>query len=96
MSVYVIFSQEITDAEKYQEYAALAKLTVPKHGGKTIVRESNVNIIEGQPCPRIIIVEFESEAAALGWYNSPEYQEIIAMRLESTQGWMVIAPTLGV
>lgn len=92
MSVYFIFNLEITDAEKYQEYVALAKPTVPKYGGKTIILETNVNIIEGTPYSIIVVVEFESEEAALRWYNSPEYQEIITMRFASARGWAVMAP----
>jgi len=92
MSVYFIFNQEITDADKYQEYVVLAKPTVPKYGGKTVVLEPDVNVIEGEPLSMVVVSEFESEEAALKWYNSPEYQEIIDMRFESTNGWAVIAP----
>lgn len=91
MSVYFIFNNEILDAEKFQEYGALVMSTLSKYEAKVIVGTSTLRIIEGTPFPRIIVVEFESEEAALRWYNTPEYQEIDAIRFESTQGWAVIA-----
>ena len=45
--------------------------------------------------PRTIILEFASEEAFRGWYDSAEYQAILPMRLESTEGSLILAKGLG-
>ncbi len=40
--------------------------------------------------PRTIILEFPSMPAFRGWYDSPEYQEILPLRLKSTRGTLIV------
>jgi uncharacterized protein (DUF1330 family) len=52
----------------------------PRRGGAT-------ELVEGGPEPkRIIILEFADIAAVKRWYNSPEYQKILPMRLDNATG----------
>ncbi len=37
----------------------------------------------------VMAAEFESLAKAKEWYNSPEYQAVVAGRLESTVGGLI-------
>jgi len=37
------------------------------------------------------VLKFSSMEALRGWYESPEYQKIIARRTENTEGSVVIA-----
>ena len=47
----------------------------------------NTEILEGQTGhDRLVILKFPSRDEALRWYNSPEYQEIIGLRLASASG----------
>ena len=37
----------------------------------------------------VMVAEFESLAKAKNWYNSPEYQAVVAGRLESSVGGLI-------
>ncbi len=39
--------------------------------------------------PRTVILEFPSREAFRAWYDSPEYQEILPLRLDSTPGTLI-------
>jgi uncharacterized protein (DUF1330 family) len=55
------------------------------------VRGGSLKVLEGEwPHPRLVILEFPSREAAEGWYRSPEYQKIIALRLGSTDTNLII------
>lgn len=48
-------------------------------------------MLEGQwEHPGTVIVEFPSRESAECWYESPAYQKIIGLRLNSTSGSLVI------
>ena len=48
-------------------------------------------LIEGSPAPqRVVIIEFADAAAAKRWYNSPEYQKALPIRLANSKGRAVI------
>jgi uncharacterized protein (DUF1330 family) len=48
-------------------------------------------VLEGEwKHPRLVVIEFPSRAAAQDWYNSPDYQKVIGLRLKSTTGNLVI------
>ena len=38
-----------------------------------------------------MVLEFPSREALEGWYNSSEYQEILNLRLDNTEGGLVFA-----
>jgi uncharacterized protein (DUF1330 family) len=41
--------------------------------------------------PRTVIVEFQTREAFRAWYDSPEYQAILPMRLEAAPGTLIVA-----
>jgi uncharacterized protein (DUF1330 family) len=61
-------------------------------GGKYLVVDFEPKDMDGQSRPGLAVVEFESVKAAEDFYNSPAYQEIVGLRLGSTEGWLRIAP----
>jgi uncharacterized protein (DUF1330 family) len=51
------------------------------------LRGGATELIEGGAEPkRIVILEFADIAAVKRWYNSPEYQKILPMRLDNSTG----------
>ncbi len=43
-------------------------------------------MLEGSgPAPRSVLLEFDSPECAMEWYNSPQYQEALKMRLRSAK-----------
>ena len=52
-----------------------------------MVRGGKVELVEGEPEPqRVVITEFADIEAARRWYNSPEYQAILPIRLANSRG----------
>ena len=48
-------------------------------------------MLEGEPwAHRLVIIQFPDLAAAQGFYDSPEYQEIIPLRTRASDGALLI------
>jgi uncharacterized protein (DUF1330 family) len=78
MTAYWIARVNVTDQNRYGEYAKLAGPAIQKHGGRFLARGGRVVTLEGAALPRNVVVEFESVDKALACYNSPEYQKALA------------------
>ncbi len=92
MSVFVVGQGRVEDPEKLNQYAQAAGPTVMAAGGKVIANDASSEVVEGEPPgPRTVILEFESKEAFRAWYDSPEYQAILGMRLEAAPGTLVVA-----
>lgn len=91
MACYTIGHITVTNMEGYKEYAAQVPATIAKHGGKYLVRGGTSNDIEGSmPHDRHVVLEFPTREALEGWYNSPEYQKILKIRLANSEGVMTV------
>ena len=85
-------TQSISDPARFKEYMGLAVPTVTQYGGKFFGggMGSNIEIADGEWLPaEICAFEFASLQKAKEWYNSAEYQAVIAGRLGSTVGGVV-------
>ncbi|MDJ0614309.1 MAG: DUF1330 domain-containing protein [Rhizobiaceae bacterium] len=82
MTAYVIARVDVTDADKWMEYAGAAGPTVAAHGGKYIARGGAVEGLENfeDEGKRVVILEFPDMDTARTWYNSAEYQAAKAKR----------------
>lgn len=81
MSAYVIVEFTVKDPVVYREqYAAKAGKTAQKYGGEPLANgkwellDGDVSVTSGA------VVRFPDHRAAVEWYHSPEYQELIAIR----------------
>ena len=91
MSVYAIAQGKIENRNMLDEYVAKVLPTIDSHGGRVVAFAEIPEIIEGTTDhPRTVIVEFSSRDAFHAWYNSPEYQEILPLRLDSTPGTFIL------
>lgn len=70
---YVIAHANVTNPEKWAQYAAATKVALEKFGGKPLVRGGQCEILEGNGTQRNAVLEFPSYEAALGYARSPEY-----------------------
>jgi len=78
---YVIAEITVTDPEAYKQYAAAVAAIVAKSGGKYLVRGGQTLAVEGEPPRgRIVVIEFDSLAAARSFEDSPDYQAIAPLR----------------
>ncbi len=69
---------QVTDAEAYGKYAALAGPAITLHGGKFLARGGRYHQLEGTDRPRNVVARFPSLEAAVACYHSPEYQAALA------------------
>ena len=51
----------------------------------------NSTAMEGNPGSVTIVLQFPGREALEGWFKSPEYQEIIHLRTDNTDGFVVFA-----
>ena len=81
MPAYVISEVEMRDPAAFETYRSLAAKTIAQYGGHYIVRGGAVELAEGGPSPKaIVIVEFPTMARLRKWYASPEYAEALKHR----------------
>jgi uncharacterized protein (DUF1330 family) len=86
MPAYVIAEHIITDAAKFEEYKTKVGPTIAKHGGRHLTQGGSHKAPEGghwKP-ERVVIIEFPDTEALDGWYDSPEYRPLIALRKACT------------
>ncbi len=92
MAVYLVADIDVHDAETYDEYSRRAQATYAGHGEVTyIVRGGEVDVLEGDWHPkRFFVIRFEDREKAMAWYNSPAYQEVKKIRLQSSTSNLIM------
>lgn len=90
MSAYLIARISVTDPEDYKIYAGQTEALAEQAGGRFLVKGGPQVQVEGNSPERHVIIEFPDRAAALAWYNSPEYQRILPIAMSSSKRDMVI------
>jgi uncharacterized protein (DUF1330 family) len=91
MAAYVIVDSSVHNPDHMKAYGAKVGETLKAHGGRPIVAGNAIDVLEGDWNPsRLIILEFADADAARAWYNSPEYQEILPIRLEAANDKLLI------
>lgn len=91
MTAYVVAEIDVTDHATYDTYRPRVPPTLEKYGGKFAARGGRIELLEGGPEPkRVVIIEFADAAAARRWYESPEYQEALKIRHASSTGRVFI------
>lgn len=92
MSYYIIASYDVTAPQKYEQYVQAVVPTLMQHGAKMLVVDHEPSDLEGKSRHTLVVLEFESEDAAMRRYNSSEYQAVIHLRTDASQGWLRGAP----
>ncbi len=85
MSVYIIASYDIEDPEEYEGYVPGVVPLLQKHGAETLVADYEAKTLEGQSRGVNVVLKFESEEAAMKWYNDPDYAPVKKIRIDSTK-----------
>ena len=75
MSAYILADVEITNPEQYAEYRKLSSAAFEAHGVQPLARGGTTERLEGRAPGRIVVLPFESMAAARAFYESPEYRK---------------------
>ncbi len=81
MPAYVINEILVTEPDRFQTYADQVPDILKAYGGEYVVRGGAPERVDGaEPPHRLVVLRFESRAAARAWRNSPEYLAILPIR----------------
>ncbi len=99
MAAYMIIYARVHDMEKFVSgYAPAASKLVEQHGGKYVLRAPGAELLEGtiEPGGSVVISEWPDKDAALGFWNSAEYQEAKQLRngLADVEVFLIEAPAI--
>jgi uncharacterized protein (DUF1330 family) len=87
---YWIVRVDIADAERYKSYVAANAPPLARFGARFLVRAGRFENVEGASRARNAVIEFPSYQAALDCWHSPEYQEVLKLRLPVSTADLVI------
>ena len=91
MPAYLIVDITVRDEQRYAAYRAQVTETIVRHGGEYLVRGGKVERLEGDWSPsRVVVLRFESIAAAKKWWESEDYAELKALRQATTDTKMIV------
>jgi uncharacterized protein (DUF1330 family) len=91
MAGYFVANYTITNQADYKDYLAAVGPILQAHGAESIVVDRGCELLEGSAGQVTVVLRFATKAAALAWYQSPEYQAIKRLRTDNTEGIAVIA-----
>ena len=77
---YWIAHVDVSDPEGYKAYVAANARPLARFGGRFLVRGGPFENPEGTSRARNVVIEFPTYQAAVDCYQSPDYQEAIALR----------------
>ena len=82
MSCYFVARIRIHDEAEYNRYLGQCDEVFARFNGRYLAVDRSPVLLEGSPEEgRMVLIEFPDEAAFREWYDSPEYQDILAHRL---------------
>jgi uncharacterized protein (DUF1330 family) len=85
MSCYFVANIRIHDPDTYQKYLDGYDAVFSKFEGTVVAVDDQPRVLEGSwEGTRVVLIRFPSEAAALEWYNSDAYQEIVRYRHQAS------------
>ena len=96
MPAYMIFTYNAVDPDGYLDYAKAARRTFADSQAKVLVADADSEEVEGmRPGHQTVVLEFPDKAAAMAWYQSPAYQEVVGARHAATQGFAILCDGWG-
>lgn len=82
MAAYLVITAQIHDRDAFiSGYGPAAGKLSAQMGGEYVVRAPGVEVLEGDhPGGSLVISKWPDKAAALAFWNSPEYAEVKKLR----------------
>lgn len=93
---YVVGNFRITDPESYAAYPPLVRPMLAAHGARVIAVDRESEVLEGEPAHNTVVIRFPSREAARAFYDSPEYLEIVRLRTDNSDGFLVLIDAVAV
>ena len=87
MSKIMVAMINIEDELGYLEYQNVVLPMFLEMGIEVLAVDDSPKAIEGETRDqRMVVIKFESDEAFYNWYDSPEYKEILPIRLANSKG----------
>jgi uncharacterized protein (DUF1330 family) len=91
MSAYAVAHiQSITVGPPIIEYLERIDATLTPYRGRFLIHGDPADGCEGDFAGNLIVIEFPDHDAAVGWYDSVAYREILPLRTGSSDGWVIL------
>lgn len=91
MKGYMVAQLEVEEPSSFEDYRDKVPAVIARFGGRYLIRGGAVAPLEGHwPFSRLVVIEFDSVEAVRTFYHSPEYQEILPLRLAAAKGTVAI------
>jgi len=71
--------RSVSNQEALSRYAKVAGSVIESKGGKILARGTAARTYEAGVNQRVVVIEFENLQKAIAAYESPEYQEVVAI-----------------
>ena len=81
---YWMVKVDVTDPDRYKDYAAVAAGAFIEYGAWFLVRGGRNHLLEGRGRSRYVVTAFKDVATARACYFSPAYQKARAIRQEAS------------
>ena len=92
MPAYIVALCEVTNPnDNFKKYSAESARLSKQHGGKYTIRGKSSDVMDGEYFEKnaVVITEFPTMEALLGFYNNPEYQNEIKPLREGTGNYEI-------
>lgn len=94
MTAYVVIDLDVADPAGFQQYVDGVGPMIAQAGARTVVMDVEAQTLEGDwNPPALVIHEFTSKAAAMEFWDSPEYQPYKELRRKYADVKVVLAAT---
>ena len=76
--------------DEVREYLRRIDGTMEPYGGRFLVHGGQPQVVDGELPGFVVVIEFADTERARAWYDSPEYQAILPLRLRNSEGGAAI------
>ena len=96
MTAYAVaHMRQVTMGPQIVEYLQRIDATLEPFGGRYLVHGGDLDVIENDWPGHLIVIAFPDKEHARGWYNSPAYRQILALRTDNSYADVVLADGVG-
>jgi uncharacterized protein (DUF1330 family) len=98
MTAYLINHMRIPNGVPKPEalvYLENVEATFEPYGGKWLVLDAEVQVMEGEWPGSVVLMEFPDMDTAKEWYNSTEYQRILHLRTDNVISDLILVDPVG-
>ncbi len=97
MTTYLVNHLRVPGLPKPQnlEYLERVEATLLPYGGRWLVLDGEVEVLEGAWPGSVVLMEFPDRETARKWYDSPEYQDILRLRTDDAISDLVLVEPVG-